>query len=546
MADTDEIDTVSPPGGIEHRGQTTLMTKLLIVFNLLAVLAFGALLYTDLTKRQDWAKAVFLRELALAGLPLDDVQSKLGTSPDAGTQPKYDLDPPLIKDAYKARGGKLTDKFMAVREGINTQIHPSDLDQDILTKHFDGGAGTPVMTLSSEIQTLKTKMPSEIDKVAQSVAAKAKDKSAQEKQELLRRILFPLCTEGWQVELLEQKIVVERTPKQDEDFLAAAVKRRLWFDILQPAEVFRPSDKANPTELEKAHTEVKKLLVDRAAELDQVSLEDLRKLFAKRCDDALADQHWLDKSIKRDNREKRRFAAFLLADVSQVVIPGTEPVEPKQPAPKAAKEVQKKEPEKKAEDEAKEEQKAPDQPEPKAETQQKRQRQLAFPNAERRAEVVCGLYDFDQACEDLSVVTDILARQTVEAIHRDLGAYRYPIGDGSAIGFLGKYELALQRVQELKRLVDRREQQYLEVKATNDERAKQLDNRTTQEKATVDQLLEARDKTRQLQLDLKTLQDQLFLAQLELRGAHEYVQYLVQRLGAAERQQSKAKGGADR
>jgi len=557
MADTDKTETALPPEPHKPRGRTSLWTKLLIVFNLLATLGFGAALYVDLGKRQAWNKAVFLRDLAVLGLPIDEKDSNFSTNPEAGTHPKYDLDPPLIKDAYKARGGKLTDKFMEVRENfqdpLKVPIRHADLDQDILAKHFsDAGAGLPVVsTVREEIKRLKDKLPGEIDAVAQDVAAKAKGKSAEEKHILLQKILFPLCTEGWQVVKLDQKIRENRNAKQDEEFLAAAAKRRLWFDILQPLEVFRPSAQADPTEREKAvaadkpapDAKVEKALVDRAADLEDVSLEALKKHFVKRCDDALADEHWINRTIKRDNSEKRRSAAFLLVDVSQVEIPGAERVAQKQPnarPPKGPPKLQDKKVE--AEGEGEEGKKVDEQPAPKDEVNRP-ERQLAFPKAERRAEAVCGLRDFDQACEDLAIVTDILAKQTVQAVQRDLGTFHYPVGDANALGFLGKYDMALQRLEELAMLVGRRERQYQEMTNAHDERAKLLEDRTVQEKDAIAKLLEARNQTRQLAHDLKTLQDELFIAQLNLRGAHEYIQYLVERLAEAEKKYLKSKGG---
>src|SRR5262245_52290318 len=115
MADTDEIEDVEAPRDVERpRGRTSWPTIVLIVLNALALPGFAVLLVLDYNRRTDWARAVFLRDLATVGLPVDE--QDLGTNPDAALQGKYALDPPLVKDAYKARGGSLTDKFMAVNE----------------------------------------------------------------------------------------------------------------------------------------------------------------------------------------------------------------------------------------------------------------------------------------------------------------------------------------------------------------------------------------------------------------------------------------------
>jgi hypothetical protein len=560
MADTDEFDTdkievvepeieppVEPPKEVKPRGRTSKLTVVLIVLNLFGAVAFGGLLYVDLGKRQAWAKAVLLRDLATVGLPVDDKDVRLGTNPEGAGQTIHDLDPPLIRDAYKARGGKLSDRFMEVRENFNVDVRPSDLNQEILGKFFaDGAAGTPVSTLQEEVKRVKEKLPGEIDAVAQAVAGKAKDKNAEDKQALLRKILFPLCGEGWQLDKLDQKIQEQRTAKQDEAFVASAVKRRLWFDVLKPLEIFRPSERVGFADFEKpaGQAKKKKSVVDRAGNLDEISIEDLKQHFMKRCDDALAAVDWIEGSIKRDYAEKRRFAAFLLAAVSQVEIPGAERTEQKAPADQAAKKrakVEKKEGG--APDD--EDQKAAEPPALKSE-QQRPSTQLAFPSAERRAEVVCGLQAFDQACEDLAVVTEILTNQTVSAVYRDLGQFRYPTEatvNSNSNGFLAKYDSAVKRIQELALLVARREGQYQELLGIHDENAKLLETRVAQEKDTIKKLFEARDYTRQLARDLKTLQDQLFIAQTNLRGAHEYIQYLADRLQAAERNNLKSKGG---
>ena len=104
--------------------------------------------------------------------------------------------------------------------------------------------------------------------------------------------------------------------------------------------------------------------------------------------------------------------------------------------------------------------------------------------------------------------------------------------------------MVLKRIQELAALVDRRERQYKELKDNYDESVKLLEARTGQEKDTIEKLSEARAQTRQLARDLKNLQDQLFIAQVNLRGAHEYIQYLAERLAAVEKSTPKTKGGA--
>jgi len=642
MADHDEIQAAAQPQAPPPRGRTSLLTKLIIAFNLLAAILFAFTLYLDIGKRQMWARAVLLRDLAIVGLPVDDKDA--GTKPEAAGQPKHDLDPPLIKDAYKARGGKLNDKFMEVRESFKIHIPAADLDQNTLTRYFsEAGAGNPVSTLKDEVGRLKAKLPGEINNVAQEVADKAKAKAAAEKRGLLQKILFPVCTEGWQISSVEDRI--QKTPDEKlDELLVAAAKRRMWFDILQAMEIFRPSEKVDLPDPEKAagDLKLKKPLVDRAAELDEVSIDQLAELFAKRCDQVLASVDWIDPSMQRDNFEKRRCVAFLLVTVSQVEVPGADQPDKEQPIEKDKK-VQPKGKGQNAKDkglvhfvqEQKDDEKKEGDGQPEQKVERKRpQRPLAFAGAERRAEAVCGFRDFDQACEDLAIVTEIIERQTAQAIDRDLGNFHYPLAvrvydskkfadelvgvmqkmkiaipneetfrkaveakltdlhekiddsamlraelkkvmaaqqvlipedakvsathankatfelavdallSANAIGFLGKYHMAVKRLQNLAFMIESRERQFKELKDVSDERQSLLQSRTAQEKDARSKLLEDRAKTRQLALDLKALQDQLFLAQDNVRSAHEYVLYLAQRLKETERMLSKSKGGA--
>src|SRR5207248_846898 len=47
--------------------------------------------------------------------------------------------------------------------------------------------------------------------------------------------------------------------------------------------------------------------------------------------------------------------------------------------------------------------------------------------AEKRVEAVVGVVAFNQACEDLAIVCEILEKKMVEAVERDRGTYAYPL-----------------------------------------------------------------------------------------------------------------------
>ena len=302
---------------------------------------------------------------------------------------------------------------MAVNENFKVHIRVSDLSDDILATHF-AGAGKSVSTLKAEVESLKNQLPGDLDDVARQAAEKAKDKSAAEKRALIRKVLYPICLDGADVSGIEKKITSTPDPKLDE-ILVAAMQRRMLVDILLPMEVFRPTAEAPPDEGDKAsEPKLTRALIYRAADLDAVSVDDLKELFRKRCTDVLADRHWAFANMPRDNPEKRRAAAFLLLVVSQVEIPGAASDSKKaEPAGQDQKDPDK--------DQAGEQLAKMQQAEPTA-------RQGAFPRiSQRRVEAVCGVRDFTQACEDYALVAEYTERLMIDAIQRDMGNYQYPL-----------------------------------------------------------------------------------------------------------------------
>jgi len=614
MADSDEIEIEAaepsaddPRDEEKPRGRTSMMTMLLIVLNFLGMAGFAVMLYMDLGTRTEWTKAVFLRDLAMRGLPFDEKDTRV--TADSELHLRHELDPPQVKQAYKDRGGPAADKFLAVSETFSADIRFADLDENLLAAYFrDGGAGTPVVaTLEAEVKRIKTALPNEIDSVAREVADKVKGKPASDKRDLAKKILFPICTDGSQVLALQAKIYDEqKTPDNKlNEFLVEAAQRRMYFDILQALEVFRPMEKVDPPDPEKvADPKFKKLLVDRAADVETVKIDDLRQLFAKRCDDILAARDWIYPGIERPNFERRRCAAFLMVTISQVEMPAAGRPQAEPPKDGADKKAAK----------------------------DKTERPFAFPKAKRRAEVVCGLRDFNEACQDLTVVTEILENQMVETIRRDIGSFRLPLTtriyypkkfaeqlvavmkkmngvsmpdeaafqssveerlkkvqgkidgsetllvelkalmaeqnvriaedpkvpgslvnktafesavdgllDANAIGFLGKYQASLKRIQDLALLVDIRKRQYDELKINEAAEDSQLKSRIGHEDGILKDLVKARAKTRELAEALQLLQQELFVAQVNLAGVHEYNLYLAERVKQLEK---KAKSGA--
>jgi hypothetical protein len=551
---------------------------------------------------------------------------------ELATQVKHDLDPQMLKEAIERRSVNLkNDKIQPVHENFHDHVRYDDITPGVLDRYYSiaGVKGQKVMTLKEEVDLVKSKVPERIDYSAKVIVTENnKDTKPEEKRALIRKILFPQAADGYLITALEKKIRETPDAKLDDLFTEAA-KRRMLFDILMPMEVFRPS---NPKE------EKLKRLVQRVCKLDkkgdfEVPTDDLVELFRVRCDDVLSDRHWLTGDAKRDYAEKRRSIAFLLLTIANVETPGDPRVPPRSgdEAPKGkSDEVPKGKgdevPKGKGEEPPKTEGEKPERTRP--------YRAFALPDhAESRVEGLCGLFYFNQACEDLALVYEILEKQTIDAINRDRGNYVYPLElriydpplftkelisvmeqmkfvefpsdkakdafkktmldslkamenkvdsldalvtevhknmdahqivlkdpelpgagdkqlqvnrkffdlevasllDRHAEGFLGRYRLAIRRVQDISRLLRIQEVSAAEQKTLVEKQDSLLNERIATEKELRERLLKARAETRRLAVELETLQQELFEAQKDLSGAHGYNVYLDARLRELER-----------
>jgi hypothetical protein len=708
MATTDALqDSDTDPRDIEKpRGRTSLLTMVLIVLNIAGLLAFAWLMYMDMLRQEKWARALYMRHLALIGLPVDETE-KLGandTNPERAVEVMHSLDPPEIQAAYKKRGITPKGKFIDVKEVLSHNIR-YPIEPDVLRDYFkNANAGKPVGSLKEELGLVKGKLPGDIDRVAEEVAKKTADKDDKDKRQLVRDILFPTAVEGWQVGKLELQLRAA-SGKDLDKLIVEAVKRKMLYDILKPMEVFRPSEPDNElyvdAKLSPSERQVKKPPLDRITDLEGVPTSKLLELLDKRFDDVIAGTDWIDPNRKRDIAEKRRAITFLLLAISQVEVPGGLPAEaptkepgdkkdPKQPDDKKddkdkgmVKFVDQDDPVKKGPDDPEKEKKEDGSVAEKPK-KERPPRTFAFPEAQLRVEVVCGLHSFNQACTDLTIVLDIMHKHLREAILRDRGEAVFPIGgrihdpaqfteqllklmkslrgsytvwekiekgeevkdgtpikeenkvtykkvmkelklnfvredefkqdlekrlkdvqgkvrggeellkivyeamqqrvfllespedrkynddlklnpdkdkspiepmraqfetqviavlNGNADGFMVKHQAAIKRIQELAMQIEVRKRQYKELDKNYREREIHLETRKTHEKEVLDKLLKARAKTQALAKDLQRLQQQLFLAQVDLIGAHDYNIYLYEYLRDLELKMVKGKGG---
>jgi hypothetical protein len=694
MATTDDFGEGDPRDVEAPRGRTSFLTIFLIVLNIGGIAAFASMLWLDMQRQDKWTRSLFLRHLALVGLPTDK-HTQLGTNdtnPEHAAEMEHYLDPPAIKEAYAKRNLSPKGKFLEVKEVLRHQVR-YPIEESLLKKYFElanqqGKVGDPVGSLDEELDRVKNKLPAEIDQVAADVAAKVKDKGDDIKKQLVRDILYPVANEGWQIGKLELALRETSGEKLDK-LLVEAAKRKMLYDILKPMEIFRPVEVLKPGENEPDAYEdtkvpltqrtVKRPLVDRVWDLKDVPTEKLMELLNERLTQVIADTDPTDSTRKRTDAEKRRAITFLLLAISQVEVPGN-------PAPpEAPKKDEENKPGKKddqngmvnfAQDQPEKKDKEGEQPkegekekekEPSKEgtppVEKKRPpRNFAFTNfPELRVEVVCGLHHFNQACTDLSIVLDIMEKQTVQAIYRDRGDYLYPITgrihdpalftrqliavmkempdkelkfkvwdfkqekavdtvvklggirfmdedgfktaleaglkakqgkitsseqlleiiyeamknrvailetpeddkekiearlrqfevavDGllyaQSVGFTEKYQAAIKRIQDMQALIEVRKRELRENLALNKERAALLETRKQHEFDVFNKLLKDREETWRLAKELKRLQQELFLAQVDLVGAHDYNLYLENHLRQVERKmlEKEKKGG---
>jgi len=78
----------------------SLLGKILAILNLLAACAFAMLALMDYGKRDSWAHAVFMADLRINGLPVDDSEPV-----DPGLPSKRELDNQTLKQLFQPAGG---------------------------------------------------------------------------------------------------------------------------------------------------------------------------------------------------------------------------------------------------------------------------------------------------------------------------------------------------------------------------------------------------------------------------------------------------------
>ncbi len=152
--------------------QNTLLTILLCFLNILAVCGFAILLVINYQGRYQWSEAVFLHDLALQGLPLEEENQKITAAQEL--QPLMQIDPDQFKTEYVKRrtGVSVTEKFQAFEGSLTQRIQPKHLNDSLLKKAF-GTTGPPVKTLEEEVKRVRGELFPQIDKVVEELEKQA-------------------------------------------------------------------------------------------------------------------------------------------------------------------------------------------------------------------------------------------------------------------------------------------------------------------------------------------------------------------------------------
>ena len=471
-ADDDDFDEPPPA----PRAKITKTAMMLIFLNWVAAPIFLYFAYQDHILRTQYAHRTIFNYTQAHGLPLNEEEEFPSVS--NYTRPVQKFTPEQLKKAFNERPGvtRVTEPFLAVEEEVPLRLRPSDMNDAVLKDVF-WDLPDPVRTLEEEINRLKGRLPGDIENVAKEVRDRLKGDD--DKRKVVEKTLLPLAWDVWQAKRLDEKLAASKGADLDK-LVMESVQRRLYYDILAPLNVFRPGDLTDPK---------RRFEIQRIADVDKVSLEEIKGLLDKRLAAAVAEQYDLnvhlgkeiwDKSQpapdaqKRDSIEKRRHIAFILFTLGQVHRPTT--------------------PDKKLYDKGIE-----------------------------RAQVVSGLYEFTNASIEYVRAIQVLEDRVAASIRADREGW--PVlrdkKDVRTPGFIDEYELEVDRLVKLVEQIEVAEKRLAEVKKQRDEFAKLYDERAKQYKDAMDRLLKARTTTEKYAQELRDLQNTLHGALLDLSDAGE-------------------------
>jgi hypothetical protein len=448
------------------RARTPVFTIVLLVLNLLAAPPFLILLVMNYSARAGWSYATLMNRVGAYGLPLADEED--AASATFNGRQRLRVDSEELKKAYGKRphpGASVNEPFVpveTVEEPVEFRIRPSQIDDRVQTDLFKG-LGPKVATLDAEVQRVKSELPRGIEEAVTKYVSEQKDKKA-----AVERLLLPMAWSARQVDQLQRRIDAAAEQGKLDDLLKDAVERRMLADFLAPINIYHPEEGVTFDDLpkdDKNKGEYKKFTVEKIADLDDYSIQDLRELVQKRFDDALR---------AKDDIEKRHQIAFLLVAASQLRAP---------------------------------EAKAP-----------------LFENQFRRAQVVCGLFEFTQAAANYPRTLDVLRNRVLHAIEVDRTGYLVKKeGDkeptGTLVGFVNNLNADIENLRKVKADIDFTVGRIKQLEAQRDRYEKEYNQRLALVTDITKKLVAERAKTAEEHAKLKRLQEELFEAQTYLSDA---------------------------
>lgn len=476
----DEGDDFAEEDGPKPR--VSLLTVLLCLLNVAATIGFAVLLIMDYSKRQEWSHAVFMRDLALQGVAL--AQEADGPSAYHATMPEQRINPDKIKEAFRKRGGSVSESFTPVAEVFPNRILPQHLSDETLKLHFKG-LGPPVRTLEDEIDRLRKELPNDILKAAQETTDKLDPKAkdpVQDKRNLLVALLLPLARTPRQIDDM-YTMIQKVDPDKLHDLLIDVGQRRVLYDILAPLEYFRPSP-VSEWPLEKIGDVYSK---------DPKKLDDYYAMLERRLKSAKADKfdpkfnfgsEWQDKD--RDSIEKRQVIAFVLFTIGQARKPDGTPL---------------------------------------------------YPQGADRVQKVIGLFEDAVAAHYLTGAVDKMTQRLLQLAIEDRDGKAVIVNNNltSTDGFVQSYAKEIQRIKDITEVIKDRAFRLADLQ---DQEKKQADIVLVRQQhldTVTAELIGERKKTAFQLSELQRVQRQLFEAQVKLADAHQTNLRLEQSIRRAEK-----------
>ena len=475
-ADADADDAEPPEAEEAHEEEkprptpkVTGLTLTLCILNVAAALGFVFLLILDYGKRQSFTFEAAKGEIQLIGLGTKEERE--GITAAIETLPRQKLSPEALKEAFTKRGGSsVSEPFAASEDGLRYQLYMGELPPD-LVKELMGDLGSPVGSVDEEMARIKTTLGKDIEDVALQLAVSMSKADDAAKRAKVAMLLYPLCVNPMQVEKLEKKIKDAQPGGPLASLLQDAIQRRILADILLPVEMFRPSapDKA---------------ILEKAADVDAVKLDDLLEQMTHRLDAAVAAKHdgsvhygeeW--GGVPRWTIEKRQNAAFLMMSIAYARnhLPGKANLE----------------------------------------------EQLLYPKGLERAQRISGLVDFTQACVNYNEAARKLEKRVLDALALDREGFFIQAGAEfkRSDGFADKHAAALGQIRAVQLQIRQALERVKDLQEQNDRAKKLVEERTDQQVKLEKRVVEERAVTKKRAEELRVLQKQLYQALAELATA---------------------------